>query len=241
MASLGDFCKRERGGDLIPITPPLPPQTYQQSVEVPGAVFLSTTPNPTRHQWSKHNYWRHIHSPLYTAMNGICCYSASFTPRRQGKGPDHTSVDHFVPKTVDSKLAYDWNNFRLCRAKLNNRKDNFQDVLDPYVISNGWFRINFATFSLEPDSNLKAADANAVVQTINRLGLNSDDQYVNERARAVYAYVENRLSMSELRRFYPFLASEIAAQKFDLNFLGQFRKTLQNPQVRAALQSQGLL
>ncbi|XVO21479.1 MAG: hypothetical protein HEQ15_02460 [Betaproteobacteria bacterium] len=47
--------------------------------------------------------------------------------------------------------------------------------------------------------------------------------------------------MSELRRFYPFLASEIAAQKFDLNFLGQFRKTLQNPQVRAALQSQGLL
>lgn len=227
---------------MIRVQVPLPPPTYETQVRVPGQAFLTANPAPTRTDWQRHRYWRHIHSDLYEQVHGICSYCASFTPRRRSPASvDHTSIDHFVPKSRNSALAYEWANFRLCRARLNNRKADFDDVLDPYMIQDGWFRLSFMTFALSPNPTLPEERQREVRNSIARLELNSDDSYVNERARVIYSYADSKLSFAELTKRYPFIAAELASQDFDLVYLPHFKLVLANPRSRGALIRQGLM
>lgn len=200
---------------MIPVHLPAPPAHYQTAVRQPGLRFLAATPNPTSKQWSNHRYWQNIHGDLYTWHNGVCVYCASWTPRPRGRAVDHTSIDHFVPKSKNRAFAYEWSNFRLVRSKLNHRKDNFQDVLDPCTLQFGWFRLNFTTFYLEPDIGLSAQDRTQVTATIRRLLLNGDTSYVYERARVIYRYAAGRMTFADVQRLYPFIASEMQAKDFD--------------------------
>ncbi|PMS25284.1 hypothetical protein C0Z19_10045 [Trinickia soli] len=140
-----------------------------------------------------------------------------------------------MPKTKDPSLAYEWSNFRLCRAKLNHRKGEHDDVLDPYVLAEGWFRFNFTTFELYPDPDLSDDDKKKVNATIVRFELNEDDNLVQERLRAVYAYADGKLTREQLTRLYPLIASEMVAQDFDVKHLPRFRRLLENPRVRDGL------
>jgi len=201
---------------MIPVFLPIPSAHYQTKVRQPGLAFLAATPNPTSDEWSRHRYWQNIHRELYKWHRGVCVYCASWTPHpRQGR-IDHTSIDHFVPKSKNPPLAYEWSNFRMVRAKLNNRKDNFQDVLDPCTLQPGWFRLNFTTFFLEADAGLPMKDKRQVVATIQRLLLNGDSAYVNERARVIYRYAAGKITFAEIQRLYPFIASEMQAKNFDV-------------------------
>lgn len=201
---------------MMPVSLPRPPTHYQARVRGSGLRFLGRTPNPTNEQWSKHRYWQNIHSDLYGWHKGVCVYCASWTPHPRQHGVDHTSIDHFVPKSVNPRLAYEWSNFRMVRAKLNNRKDNFQDVIDPCTLQVGWFQLNFTSFFLEPDGGLPPAVRRRVVATIQRLLLNDDLDYVNERARVVYRYAAGNMTFADVQRLYPFIASEMQAKNFDV-------------------------
>jgi hypothetical protein len=203
---------------MIPITLPAPPAHYQTSVRQPGLTFLAATPNPTPKEWNKHRYWQNIHEDLYKWHRGVCVYSASWTPHPRHRRVDHTSIDHFVPKSKNRPLAYEWTNFRMVRSKLNNRKDSFEDVLDPCTLQPGWFRLNFTTFFLEPNATLPARDQRQVVTTIQRLLLNGDPAYVNERARVIYRYSADKMTFADVQRLYPFIAVEMQAQDFDAVF-----------------------
>jgi len=226
---------------MIPVTLPNAPGNYVHQVRQPGQNFLAAHPHPTADDWRRRNYWRHIHTHLYTQVRGICMYSSSFTPRRPGP-LDHTSIDHFVPKSQGNhSQAYEWSNFRLCRSRLNHRKADFSDVLDPCTLQQGWFRISFNTFLISPDAALPLVAQTQVVDTVRRLGLNDDDAYVNERARVVYGYADGTVPFNDVSERYPFIASEMTAQNFDANHLPRFREALANPRVRAPLMRQGLL
>lgn len=221
---------------MIHVEMPDPPPQYVARVRTPGEAFLAVNPHPTGKEWSGRQYWSAIHGTLYSNMNGICSYCATFTPRRRGlESVDHTSIDHFVPKARAPSLAYEWSNFRLCRARLNHRKGQHEDVIDPYVVADGWFRLSFTTFLLYPDPNLSGDEKQKINDTIARLELNQDDKLVQERLRAVYAYADGKLPRRRLRRFYPFIASEMAAQNFDGVHLPKFRDLLTNRKIRASL------
>lgn len=220
---------------MIPVAMPAPAPQYHAKVQVPGQAFLAATPHPAGKEWHGKNYWSAIHGTLYSNMKGICSYCATFTPRRPGATSiDHTSIDHFVPKAKEPSLAYEWSNFRLCRARLNHRKGEHEDVLDPYVLGDGWFRLDFTTFLLYPDPNLSEDEKQRVKNTIIRLELNKDDRLVQERLRAVCAYADGQLTPRRLWQFYPFIASEIAAQDFDVVHLPRFRRLLANPKIRSS-------
>lgn len=201
---------------MIPVVAPPSPAYYSARVRRPGLAFLARTPRPTREQWDRHRFWQRIHRYLYNWHRGVCVYCASWTPHPRSGGVDHTSIDHFVPKSRNRPLAYEWSNFRLVRSKLNNRKDNFEDVLDPYGLHPGWFRLDFATFLLEPDAALPPLDRDKVISTIGRLQLNLDQTYVNERARVAYRYAAGKLTFADVERLYPFIASEMLAKNFDV-------------------------
>lgn len=226
---------------MIRVQLPAAPVDYEAKVRNPGHAFLAANPHPTGDAWKAHRYWNRTHGYLYAQLRGICVYCSAYTPRRpSAKSVDHTSIDHYVPKSRGNHLqAYEWTNFRLCRARLNNRKADFEDVLDPCTIQGGWFQLNFTTFALLPDPALAAGLQQQVLDSIDRLRLNDDDAYVNERARAVYGYADKKLPFAELSRRYPFIACEMVAQDFDLAHLPRFRAALANPRIRAVLIRQG--
>jgi len=212
---------------MIPVTLPAPPPHYETRVRQPGMLFLAATPNPTSAEWNQHRFWQNIHQDLYRGHRGVCVYCASWTPHpRSRRGVDHTSIDHFVPKSKNRTLAYEWSNFRLVRSRLNNRKDNFEDVLDPCTLQPGWFHLDFTTFFLEPDATLPAEAKRQVAATIQRLLLNDDFSYVNERARVVYRYTAGKFSFADIQKLYPFIAFEMQARNFDVVY---------RPSVLAAL------
>jgi hypothetical protein len=207
---------------MIRVSLPPPPAHYLAQVRQPGLTFLAANPNPTSKEWARHRYWQNIHGDLYAWHKGVCVYCASWTPHPRHRAVDHTSIDHFVPKSVNRALAYEWSNFRLVRSKLNNRKDNFQDVLDPITLQPGWFRLNFTTFLLEPDATLNANGRLQVAATIQRLQLNRDLAYVNERARVTYRYAAGKMTFVDIQRLYPFIASEMQAKNFDVSLKPRF-------------------
>ena len=201
---------------MIRVSLPASPAHYVSTVRQPGLAFLAATPHPTRDDWQRHRYWSEIHGYLYREHQGVCGYCASWTPRRPRKGgPDHTSIDHFIPKSRDPQRAYEWENFRLARAKLNNRKADFEDVVDPCGIQAGWFQLSFSTFLIRPAADLPFVTQQRIRDTIARLELNSDPAYINERARVAYRYAAGKFPFNDLERLYPFVAAEMTAQHFD--------------------------
>jgi hypothetical protein len=192
------------------------PAVFESKVKRPGEAFLRTIPNPVGADWTGHEYWREVHDELYKGHRGVCAYCASWSPRRCSPGGklDYTSIDHYVPKSVAPKSAYEWLNYRLCRTRLNHRKGDFQDVLDPCTIQNHWFMLNFRTFMLRPSPGLQNRTHHAVKATIERLELNDND-YVRERIEVIRAYALGLSTYEQLREKYPFIAHQVEAQDFD--------------------------
>jgi hypothetical protein len=167
---------------VIQVTQYTPPSHYANQVREKGRRFLARVPNPTSSQFKKHAYWRDIHDDLYKLYNGICSYCASWTPRTPDAGNNHTSVDHFIPKATLPSHAYEWSNYRLCRARLNSFKSNSLVVVDPFFIGPNWFVIDFTSFLLKPNPSA-AVNLTAklrIQKTIDCLHLNDND-YVQER------------------------------------------------------------
>ena len=197
---------------------PEPPDFYLK-IGLPGQSFLDKFPHPNNNQWSNNSYWRRALEDLHCAYNDICAYCSSFTSRSTTPSADTSSVDHYIPKSVDSSQAYAWGNFRLCRSRLNQRKDNHQDVLDPFTLAPGWFHLNFLTFLIRPNPALSKGDQTRVTVTLTRLKLNLDTDYVDERRSVIREYCLQRATFAQVCRRYPFIASEMLRQKFDATFL----------------------
>lgn len=80
-------------------------------------------------------YWRECLDDLRRSYRSICAYLCVIVPPGTGAG----SVDHFAPKSKHRELAYEWSNYRFVGALMNVRKRDFEDVLDPMEIPDGWF------------------------------------------------------------------------------------------------------
>ena len=214
MAKMGILCREIRRKIVIRIQQFPPPASHEALVLHPGLRFLRKNPNPSAGDFAKHAYWKKIHNELYQLYAGVCSYCASWTPRHQGGHPDHTSVDHFIPKSEQPAMAYEWANFRLCRARLNANKSNSMEVIDPYYIANGWFQIDFATFLIVASSGLSSLVRGYVDETIGILRLNDND-YVNERVEVIKLYSLDHITINNLNFRYPFIAEEIRRTNFD--------------------------
>ena len=206
---------------MIPVTPAAEPDQFDTLVRQLGAKFLSKTPAPVSRDWSKHNYWSDIHGDLLSAYGYICSYSGCWTKARVPGDSTicDSSVDHFKPKSKYPHLAYEWTNYRLARARINNSKGTHEDVLDPFELPNGWFILDFSSFLIRPNHALSQPDKTRVQTTIDRLRLNYDDSYVEERVAVIGSYCRGESSAHLLTQRWPFIAREMTVQDFDSNFL----------------------
>ncbi|MBH2018696.1 MAG: hypothetical protein I8H91_03880 [Burkholderiales bacterium] len=197
---------------MIPITPQPEPIGFNASVRLPGSKFLAKTPHPSAKEFQTNNYWKNSINDLYLSYKKICAYSSAPIWHTGS-----ATVDHYLAKSVRPDLAYEWNNFRLARFKLNYNKDINEKVIDPFTIEDGWFQIDFPSCLIKPGTGLSDAVHKSVVDSIRILKLNDDDELVQERATRMTEFAEGEILLSWLEKYYPLLAKEIVRQGIQNN------------------------
>jgi hypothetical protein len=180
------------------------PNDFDTKVRRRGAAYLRRVPRPTAEQFKKNSFWKEALPQLKTAYRSICAYSCCWVP-------SSCSVDHFHPKTTHPQLAYEWSNYRLADARINNNKGNSADVLDPFHIQEGWFVLDVATLFVKPEPTLNPPVFTAVDRTITILRLNDED-WVRSRFEIFTLYRNGDCSIGFLRQHYPFMAVEMTRQ-----------------------------
>lgn len=201
---------------MIPVEKQPEPADFEDKVAKKGHKFLEQNPHPT--SWKNRSYWTEALPELRAAYRGICAYCCHYIP-----GEQNASVDHFIPKSIAPHLAYEWDNYRLATLKMNARKGDSTDVLDPFELAEGTFILLFPAMQVKPKPELSNGIKVQAIKTIERLGLNKDD-IVNSRLKWVLNYCDGRFDFEYLKENTPFIASEIERQNLQDKLSIMFRK-----------------
>lgn len=124
------------------------------------------------------------------------------------------TVDHFVPKSHDWRLAYEWSNYRLCAGRVNCARSEQVLPLDPFTLEPGMFALEFTDHQVVRGPNVRAETERAVDDTIRILKLNAPEC---RKLRAEYV-ADYRLgppkgiAIEKLERRAPFIAQELRRQ-----------------------------
>jgi hypothetical protein len=204
---------------LIPVEPAPEPADFDERVRQPGLRWLVAQGLPERGPLPRGRelkpYWRAALGELNRAYQGYCAYLAHHFERITG-----LTVDHFVPKSRRVELAYEWTNYRLACGVINGRKQNFEDVLDPFEIEEQTFELDLLFGAIRPSARLRGAQRASAEATIARLRL--DDGECREMRRKLFErYVRNQIDEDILRQTNPFVWLE--ARRQDLLHVGGHR------------------
>lgn len=196
---------------MLYVSPQEEPAGFDQEVRQKGLKHLQdkktdlTKPLPPNSKIKP--YWRAFLPEMHSLYGGVCAYLAIHFERVTGAG----SVDHFVAKSTRADLAYEWTNYRLACSVMNSRKKDYEDVLDPFEIEDGWFRIELVSGRIYPNPDLSHEKTASIQETINRLKL--DDGGNREvRARHFQEYCQGEYTTSFLRKRSPFVWFEANRQ-----------------------------
>lgn len=150
-------------------------------------------------------YWTECLDDLMAAYGQICAYTCFRIHEVTG----WRSADHFAPKSRHWDKVYEWSNYRLACGRLNSRKKDFSDLLDPFEIQDGWFRLELVAFQVIPDSELAPDLVQKIDRTIIRLGLND---FCKAREKDAERYWARGVTYNTLLEESPFVAKELRRQ-----------------------------
>ena len=158
------------------------------------------------------DYWREAIPDMMTAYKQICAYSCFRIHRITGA----VSVDHMAPKSRRWDRVYEWSNYRLASSRMNARKNNFEDIIDPFEIQDGWFQLEDFGFGIRANPNLQQQDLiGRINETINRLKLN-DEYHRTQRELDIEEYLIGKkgstVPLWKLEQESPFVALELRRQ-----------------------------
>lgn len=178
------------------------PEDFDVKVRAPGRIAIAEGMDPLP------PYWRQALMQLHQAYGGICAYLCIRIPRGVGA----RSTDHFVAKSTDPGLVYEWSNYRLACSLMNSRKGIFTGILDPFEIEDGWFVLELSGLQVLPNPVLREDLRLTVQNTIDQLDLN-DPECLAARAEVFDDYLVHR-NFSSLEKRCPFVAAEIRRQNW---------------------------
>ncbi|EYF03413.1 hypothetical protein [Chondromyces apiculatus] len=200
---------------MIPVARAPKPKSFDEKVRRPGlcaiAEMLGKTP-PCKRTWGRPRkklkvakghpplrerdipakkfptYWTRVLDELMAGYHEVCAYSCfRIHPVTGGR-----SADHFAPKSRSWRKVYQWANYRLCCTRLNARKKDFSNVLDPFEIQPGWFQLELAYCQVIPDPSLAKEIRDQIQDTIDRLGLN---EFWEDRLKDAERYWSGNISL----------------------------------------------
>ena len=179
---------------MIPFVPQPEPTTesanfdFDAEVRQKGNAWLRNTPD-ARTRKRPQPCWSDCLPHLRHAFRNLCGYAAM---RIESKG----TVDHFQSwartKETRPELAYEWTNYRFCSASINSLKNKFdEDVLDPFEVQDGWFRVALPDMQLLLTDRVPATHRARAETTLTRLQLSHGEDLV-EFWRARYDQYKER-------------------------------------------------
>ena len=201
---------------MIPVRPEPEYREFDFEVRKPGRAFLKKNPRPSNKDFRKHNYWTKATGNLKAAYSSLCAYTSL-------RLVDAGSVDHFRPKIKHPALAYEWSNYRFARQKINQRKGETEDVIDPFKVKSGWFVLDLPSCLIRPGYGLNRKTRDRVKTTIDILKLNADDNLVQERCDLLVYLAQGDVTLNFLDQHYPFLAVEVRRQGVENHLRRMFR------------------
>lgn len=204
---------------MIPVTPAPEPQSFDKKVRKPGTTFLASHPSPHSKEWSKHAYWKSVSDDLYKEYHGVCAYTGTWFSRTSTS----TSVDHFIPKSIQPQLAYEWSNYRLTTQKVNSNKGDAVAIVDPFKVKSGWFVLDIPSCLIKPGERLSPSLTAQIKRTIDILKLNTDEEYVQSRCDIIMYYINGDISLNYMWKKYPYIAHELTRQNLLDNVKNMFK------------------
>ncbi|MDR0610824.1 MAG: hypothetical protein LBG58_11990 [Planctomycetaceae bacterium] len=212
---------------MIPVTLKPEPNNFDVEVRRIGLLFLQCCPNPHGRDWQGKDYWRKITPVFYDSYQGLCAYTGMWFARSNRIG-EHCSIDHFRPKSIYPHLAYEWNNYRLTTQRINGYKDNDDNIVDPFLVQNGWIVLDFPSCLVKAGHNISDPKMNQQIEhTINHLKLNDDNDLVDSRADIVKLYLQGCITFCDMEQKYPFIAYELKRQ--NLTDIAELNKIFRTP------------
>lgn len=190
---------------MLRVTPQPPPHDFEARVRTPGETARAAGADPLP------DLWRNCLVYLWEAYGRVCSYAC--VPIHDISGV--RSVEHFKPKSKYPELAYDWDNYRLACGKMNSRKKDHEDVLDPFLVGDDWFELDFTDGSIRPAGHLAAADKKKADDTIKRLGLD-DRSFRSDRLHVLERLLKRDYSFAVVQSDWPHLAREIVRQGYPI-------------------------
>ena len=186
------------------------PPDFGALVRTPGQDYLLSLASLEDAEVAKRPYWRRALKQLHAGYGGICAYTCHWIPYDVGSD----TVEHFLPKSIYPELAYEWSNYRLVCGRLNGRKGDWQDVVDPFDVIDGMFCLEFPSLLLVVGQNLSPAQRMMAVSTINRLKLN-EALSIDMRLHFVRNLLDGHVSKQYVSQHAPFLSREMDRQAID--------------------------
>lgn len=216
---------------MIPVRAAPEPDSFEATVRRPGlaalAELVGESPGLKRRgprrkgvyarrediKWDQHEslaYWTRALDDLRNEYHNLCAYLAMEIPHAVG----WATVDHFVPKSHDWRLVYEWSNYRLCAGRVNGARSEQPLPLDPFALEPGLFALEFTDYQVVRGPNVSATSQDAVDDTISILKLNARDC-----CKLREAYVTDYrlgppkgIAIEALERRAPFIAQELRRQ-----------------------------
>ncbi|MGN0873852.1 MAG: hypothetical protein ACI4OZ_01555 [Akkermansia sp.] len=186
---------------MIPIQQSAEPEDFEDKVRSKGNKWLRDHPDAKPSEYRP--YWRKCAPQMEAAYGLYCAYSGMKRTSRE------LTIDHFVPKSVDKNLVYEWSNYRLCSYGMNNIKDraDHTKLADPFTLPRYTFALNLANGAISVRRDvISEEEAAKAAYTIEVLDLN-EASLCNERR----SYVTGA-SLEMIRDRAPFVAEEMEYQ-----------------------------
>lgn len=179
------------------------PKSFDSQVRQPGNRYLRSLAPDEKPSWpSNVQYWRRCIESLHDAYGGICAYLCQYI------GIEAATVDHFVPKSVQKNLAYEWVNYRLCSSRINSSKRE-RPVVDPFRVKAGTFSIDWSDGSIYVSKSVRRGRYRTLCEkTIEVLALNRGG-YCKTRLKTLDEYLRGEVSDVWLQRNCPFVWEEL--------------------------------
>lgn len=203
---------------LDPPTPRTGGQPFDRAKKKSGELITRFEDLQPKHM---PDYWREALDDLYAAYDRVCAYSAFYicpttgwrtadhmAPKSvPGEGSGADEDPHMVPMSSIWDHVYAWSNYRLACGRLNARKSDYQDVLDPFEVGEDWFVMEFVGFQVRPAHRLPDEVKGRIWATIERLGLNERPIWPTRKDH----YLEYRVGLpfELLKKHSPFVAREM--------------------------------
>lgn len=190
---------------MIPVHPQPEPVHFDTEVRKKGSLWLLENPDAKSEKLPP--YWRKVNEALWSAYGGVCAYLAVYFEFVTGA----STTDHFIPKSVEPSLAYEWSNYRLSSLGANRRK-GVSVILDPFDLESESFFLDILTGAVYPNPEKAPDYKHRCEETIQTLGLN-DARCISMRLEHIQQYLTCVVSEAYLQAKSPFVYYELRRQQ----------------------------